>query len=269
MTSPAKTNTNNIDVSELLADLKKGFVADIPVRLDDMESIILSMERGVAFIDNYEGLYRHAHSLKGSAGSYGLHIITSICHAMEDALNEVGRDNNRFNEYGADYWLKYIDLIRLVLAEINKGRDNFVTYEDALKKLQSVQPGGEQYHLHCLVVTASSLYENILANEFGNGTIKFSYCNDGYKALGRLLTESFDLLISDYEVPLLNGQALFGSLRLSDSKNRQIKTMLLTSKTDGKYTRSTDPDYVIHKDKDFSQNLSMTIRAITKQSKSG
>ena len=238
MTSPAKTNTNNIDVSELLADLKKGFVADIPVRLDDMESIILSMERGVSFIDNYEGLYRHAHSLKGSAGSYGLHIITSICHAMEDALNEVGRDN-------------------------------FVTYEDALKKLQSVQPGGEQYHLHCLVVTASSLYENILANEFGNGTIKFSYCNDGYKALGRLLTESFDLLISDYEVPLLNGQALFGSLRLSDSKNRQIKTMLLTSKTDGKYTRSTDPDYVIHKDKDFSQNLSMTIRAIAKQSKSG
>ncbi len=267
MTDATKNNSNNIDVSGLLADLKRGFLADIPVRLGEMESLILAMERDEAFSDNYESLYRHTHSLKGSAGSYGLHIITSICHALEDVLNEVGRDNGRFNDYGADYWLKYIDLIRLVLEEINKGKDNFVSFEAELSKLQSVQPGGDQYHLHCLVVTSSSLYENILNNLFGNETIKFSFCYDGYEALGRLLTESFDLLISDFEVPLLNGQALFGSLRLSNSKNKNIKTMLLTSKADGKYSRSTDPDYIIHKDKNFTENLSKAIREIARQSK--
>ena len=263
MTAQAKPD--NIDISELLADLKKGFITDIPVRLDEMESIILAMEKAENFTENYEALYRHAHSLKGSAGTYGLHIITSICHALEDVLNEVGRDNNYFAKYGADYWLQYIDLIRAVLASISKDNHNFEKFENDLKALQSITPAGKSFQLHCLVVSSSSIYENMLPRNFEKDNIKFSFCDDGYKALGRLLTESFELLISDYEVPLLNGQALFGSLRLSNSKNKKIKTILLTSKQPRHLNRNTDPDYVVQKDKDFTDNLATTIRNIARE----
>lgn len=160
MAKQSKNITKNIDVSELLSDLKKGFIADMPARLDEMESIILAMEQDIGFIDNYESLYRHAHSLKGTAGSYGLHIITSICHALEDALIEVGRNNERFNEYGIDYWLKYIDLIRLLLDDINNGKDNFSGYELELKTLQSIHASGDTCQLQCLVVSSSSIYES-------------------------------------------------------------------------------------------------------------
>lgn len=259
-----KNNTENTELSRLLADLKKSFVADIPHRLDEMESLILSMEQNLNYTENYESLYRHTHSLKGSAGSYGIHIITSICHAMEDVLNEVGNDTEFFKRYGIDYWLNYIDLIRDVLNDINKGDGQLSKYEDRLKKIQSIKPGGKSYQIHCLVVTSSIIYSNLLLSTFGEENIKFSFCHDGYEALGRLLTESFDLVVSDYEIPLLNGQALFGCLRLSASTNKNIRTILLTSKKIDKTSRFTDPDFVIRKDKSFSDNLAATIRQISR-----
>ena len=262
MTNKPSKIQEDIDISDLLLELKKGFIAEMPARLDEIESIILAMEKGLSFQDNYENLYRHAHSLKGSAGSYGVHFITSVCHILEDALNETKGNSDRFMQFGIDYWLEYIDLMRMVLDDLNANKENLSIHEERLNKLQSKQIGGGKYQSHCLVVTSSSVYENMLNTAFAQHSIKFSFCHDGYEALGRLLTESFDILISDLEVPMLNGLALFGSLRLSNSKNRNIKSLLLTSKAESKYISQTDPDYVIHKDKDFSKNLSSAITSV-------
>ena len=264
MTNTSPKRQQNVDINDLLEDLKKGFISEIPVRLDDMESLILTMEDGDAFQDKYENLYRHVHSLKGSAGSYGLHIITSICHAMEDVLNETKGNKTLFLQFGIDYWLEYIDLIRIVLDDLNGGRDNLTRHEEQLNQLQSKHISGGNYQAQCLVVTSSSLYEDMLISSFTQQDIKFSFCHNGYEALGRLLTESFDLLISDLEVPMLNGLALFGSLKLSNSKNKHITSLLLTSKPGSNCTRQTDPDYVIIKDKNFSQNLTEAIASAVK-----
>lgn len=265
MTSLPPNKQANIDITDLLSELKKGFISDMPVRLDEMESLILAMEKNESFQDDYENFYRNTHSLKGAAGSYGLHIITSICHALEDALNESKGNSALFLQFGVDYWLDYIDLMRLVLADLNIGKDNLSKHEEQLNKLQSKHISGGSYQTHCLVVTSSSVYENMLTSSLSQQGVKFSFCHDGYKALGRLLTESFDILISDLEVPILNGLALFGSLRLSDSRNKNIKSILLTSKSGGNYARLTDPDYVIRKDKDFSINLFNAISSAAKE----
>lgn len=265
MTINSQNKQKNIDINNLLADLKKGFISDMPNRLDEMESLILVMEKTASFQDNYENLYRHAHSLKGAAGSYGLHFVTSICHALEDALNETKGDSSLFLQFGIDYWLEYIDLMRLVLDDLNIGKDNLSKHEKQLNNLQSKHISGGNYQTQCLVITSSSVYENMLTSSFSQEGIKFSFCYDGYEALGRLLTESFDILISDFEVPMLNGLAIFGSLRLSDSKNKDIKSILLTSKPGGNYARHTDPNYVIRKDKEFSKNLFSAISSAAKE----
>jgi len=254
----------DIDLNDLLTELKNTFVSEMPVRLDDMESLLLAMESSNNFQEKYENIYRHAHSLKGSAGSYGLHFITSICHAMEDALHDTKGSSERFLQYGVDYWLEYIDLIRQVLDDVNSGDNRSSEHEKKLASLQTKHISGGTYQTHCLVVTSSSVFENILSAVFADEAIKFSFCHDGYEALGRLLSERFDIIISDLEIPMLNGLALFGSLRLSDNKNKNIKTILLTSKQDGSYSRQTDPDYVILKDNNFSKNLSVALSSAIK-----
>ncbi|MDH5445960.1 MAG: Hpt domain-containing protein [Gammaproteobacteria bacterium] len=256
--------TNNNDITELLAELKKGFVADIPEKLDAMESLILLMEQNEEFSENYEALYRLVHSLKGTAGTYGLHFITSVCHVMEDILNEVGKNSENFNQYGGTYWLSYIDLLRTILSDLEKSQDNFSAYEGVLNKLQSTTPSGSRYEYQCMVVTTSGLYESLIPTTFNDKNIRFSFCGDGYEALGRLLSENYDIVISDYEMPFLNGLAIFGALRLSDGRNKDVKTVLLTSGKQKEHARQTDPDIVIYKDKHFTENLIHAIQSVIK-----
>jgi CheY-like chemotaxis protein len=85
--------------------------------------------------------------------------------------------------------------------------------------------------------------------------VQLEICNNGIEALKRLLLEHFDLVITHIEAPILNGIALVAALRLSES-SRDICSILLTSKPVKVLHSDVDPDFVIHKDKDFNDNLS-------------
>ena len=262
MSDKSKNNPDAVDVEKLLNELKASFINELPQRLNNLESIILDSNDPEVFHEQYETIYREAHSLKGLGGSYGLHIMSGICHAMEDELSAIQGKYELFKQYGIDYWLKYIDLIRSVIDYINDKNDDFGPIEVELKQLQSTRLDGSVSKLHCLVVASSTVYEKMLTTNFASKPIKFSFCYNGYDGLGRLLNESFDLLITDYETPALNGLALIGSLRLSSHKNKNITTVLLTSKEENKLGRTTDPDFVVYKNEDFSPTIDAIINNI-------
>ena len=262
MSDQSNNKPDAVDVEKLVNELKASFINELPQRLDNLEAIILDSNDPDIFHEQYETIYREAHSLKGLGGSYGIHIMSSICHAMEDELSAIQGKHELFKKYGIDYWLKYIDLIRTVIDYISDKNDDFALIEDELKQLQSTRLDGSISKLHCLVVASSTVYEKMLCTNFASMPIKFSFCYNGYDALGRLLNESFDILITDYETPQLNGLALIGSLRLSTPKNKNITTILLTSKQENKLGRTTDPDFVIYKNEDFSPTINAIITDI-------
>ena len=262
MTDQSKNKPDSIDVEKLINELKASFINELPQRLNNLESIILDSDEPNVFREQYETIYREAHSLKGLGGSYGIHIISSICHAMEDELSAIQGKHELFKQYGIDYWLKYIDLMRTVVEYLHDNHDNFEDIEHDLKQLQSTKLDGSISKSHCLVVASSTLYEEMLSTSFASMPIKFSFCQNGFEGLGRLLNESFDLLITDYEIPILNGLALITSLRLSSHKNKNITAILLTSKAERKLGRTTDPDFIVYKNEDFSPTIIAIINDI-------
>jgi len=264
MLEKRESTISTVNVNSLIGELKKSFVADIPHRLSDMEAIILSSDDASTFSDNFETLYRQTHSLKGTAGSYGLHIITSICHKFEDALSATKGNHQLFLQQGLDFWLKYVDLLQNTLEKIESGQSEFSDIEESLLKLESKQSNGGFIH-RALIVAASHLYEQICSTAFKDSPIKFTFSRDGHEALGRLLNEPFDIVITDMEAPLLNGMALIGALRLSANRNRKIQAILLTSTKVSQYNRTTDPDFVILKDANFAANLTRTIESLIHQ----
>ena len=267
MSKQSNCKPDSVDIDKLINELKVSFINELPQRLDNLESIILDANNPELFHDQYETIYREIHSLKGLGGSYGIHIITSICHAMEDELSTIQGKFELYTQYGIDYWLKYIDLIRTVVEFINTNNSNFESIEHELKQLQSTKPDGSISKSHCLVVASSTIYEQMLCSSFASLPIKFSFCDNGYEALGRLLNESFDLLITDFETPLMNGLALIGSLRLSSHKNKNITSILLTSKTQHNLEKITDPDYIVYKNKDFSPTITAIITELIRAKK--
>lgn len=99
-------------VQELLTTLRKTYLQDLPNSIDAMESQILQLERQGFAIEIARELYRNAHSIKGSGGTHGMHIISDICHALEDVLSRIIEQQGKDMAALAALSLAHIDLLR-------------------------------------------------------------------------------------------------------------------------------------------------------------
>lgn len=118
---------------QMLLQLRNTFLEDMPEKLDRLENLLLEMEKNGVDSDAFGEFYRIIHSLKGSGGTFGLHIITTICHQLEDLLNTT--------EGGAKYTLAliatsmdYVDLLRVATEQIHAGNTSFPEIEERLSK---------------------------------------------------------------------------------------------------------------------------------------
>lgn len=244
---------NSDTFQQMLLQLRNSFLEEIPEKLDRLEQLLIAMEKYGVNCDSFNEFYRIVHSLKGSGGTFGLHIITTLCHQLEDLLNTT--------EGGAKYTpalvaisLEYVDLLRMTLEQVQAGNASFPQIEERLNGLRK-QLAPKQFTV--MIVDNTKLLTQIYLQALAELPIRPVVIGDGYNALLRVLTEPFDLLITTNEISVLNGIALIGALKLSASKNRNIKTILVTANRGiaNKKSRITDADYVIVKDAQLAQNL--------------
>ena len=106
------------NVQKVLQQLQQSYLSELPARIDGMEQLALSLEDGAARHESFAELYREAHSLKGSAGTFGYAIIGNICHQMEDFLTSVAAELEAFSREHGDTLLRFIDLMRSSVAAI-------------------------------------------------------------------------------------------------------------------------------------------------------
>lgn len=244
---------NSDAFQQMLLQLRNSFLDEIPEKLNRLDQLLVAMEKTGVDSDSFNEFYRIIHSLKGSGGTFGLHIITTICHQLEDLLNTTG-GGAKYTPALIAISLNYVDLLRITLEQIHAGSTSFPQIEERLNGLRK-KLAKKQFTV--LIVDNSKLLTQIYLQALAELPIRPVVIDDGYNALMRVLTEPFDLLITTNEIPVLNGIALIGALKLSASRNRNIKTILITSnkKMAAYINRSTDSNYVIVKDAELAQNL--------------
>lgn len=252
------STVNSDEFQKMLLQLRNTFLEDVPEKLDLLENLLLGIEKNGSSTEKFNELYRGIHSLKGSGGTHGLQIITTICHQLEDLLNttDAGKE---FTHAIIDASLKYIDLLRTSIEKFRFGNDNFTEIETHLNALRK-QLAKKLFT--ALIVDNSKLSTQIFVQALAELPIRPVVMSDGLNALMRLLTEPFDLLITTNEIPILSGVAMIGALKLSRGKNSQLKSILITSNKEmAKHLkRTTDADYIIVKNAQLAQNLVDTTR---------
>ncbi|MDO8890903.1 MAG: Hpt domain-containing protein [Sulfurimicrobium sp.] len=251
---------NNAEmVQDLIKEFRLSFLAELPERLDNLEQLLLLLEAGgEGAQDSFNALYRGVHSIKGSGGTFGLHIITSICHEMEDYLNLAPLDLPRLDRLFIDNCLRFVDLIRAVTELANAGSADFSTIESRLTALHD-----EVFlrKLSALVVVNSKLTRIMCHEVLQSAGIRFVDEMDGMSALSRAMTQHFDFLLVSSELPLLKGEAMIASLRLSETENKRIKTVLICSNiaAESRRKRDIDPDFVLQRNAQLLPNLKQVV----------
>ena len=238
--------------------LQGHYLASLPGILEELESNSLLLEKKHGEREVYFAVYRQIHSLKGSGGTYGYPIVTTICHQFEDFLSEYENDKKVDNET-ADQILRYIDLLKATCDKMLSGEEDFKDIESKLKKLKSP---AIQHQLVGLVVDNSKSNVKMIVDGLSSSHISLAQSHDGIEALQRLLHEHFDFLITSKEISTLNGLALIAATRLGSTQNKHIKAALVTSDHKFKNANEYRIDEIIIKDQHFIERLTEFVNGL-------
>lgn len=258
MANKTVTDEQKTNVERLLESIRDSFVAELPERCDDLEQLVLALGKMQSFAAAFEEVYRKVHSLKGSAGTHGLGMLTLISHQFEDLLSTLDQDFAKVNDAIIDTSLRYVDLLReCSLAAADGRRVDAHRVNDTLEKLKfSIFPG----EFSCLIVENSKMLARVAQHAIEGLPVAVSIVDNGVAALERLLHEKFDILITSKELPSLNGVALISAVRYSEGVNRDVFTLLLTSKPTFNPPNPGMIDVVLHKDGQLASNLMGIVR---------
>lgn len=238
---------------QALLKLRESYLEELPEKLDRLEHLLLEIERNSADSETLDEVFRIVHSMKGSGGTFGLHILTTICHELEDLFSTAGGGAS-FGKNLVSASLSYVDLLRLAHEKYQTGDESFTQVDEQLNNLRKqVAPRVSTI----LLVENSKLSTNLYLHVLSELPVKVVVMNDGPNALIRALTEPFDLIITNHELPVLNGRALIAAVKLADATRRKPKTILITSnkKLASARNRTADPDCTLFKDANLAQHL--------------
>ena len=98
-----------------------GFVAEASDLLREMESALLECSGGAADAEKVNLIFRTAHTIKGSAGLFGLDPIVSFVHVVETALDQVRLGRVAMSEELVTLLLRCKDHIEALLVPVGSG----------------------------------------------------------------------------------------------------------------------------------------------------
>ena len=218
---------SDVSIPELLDNLRRNFIEELPRKINLIEESILSSSES----DSNDEIFRLVHSLKGSAGSYNCHIITKITHHLEDGMLYLAQKNKFNTDWGIDLLLEYIDLLKLAFSNINNNKFEFSHIESLLDSLNR-----KIFKETCviLIIEPSKSYIHLLEDSLKGLPVTLDFVNDGLAAMELLLVKTYSILITSMETPPLNADALVPALRCSNSINKDIFSLLITSYDESK-----------------------------------
>lgn len=254
------------DFDDDLKAMRRNYLHDLREDLDKMEALIMQITDASQNVEPRKHLARSLHSAKGTAGSYDLQLLSIALHRMEDVLLRQELTDDSDTEK-VDELLRQKDLIESIVLAYET--ENDILLEDHRMRVRAVlqqeispdqrhsppqsQLTASQTH-RVLLVEPTKTVVKLCVRALRSKSIEIATVRDGYEALGRLLTEHFDSVISSFVLPRISGTHLHQIIRLLPGPNQRLKFTLISSKQDSERPYP-EPDYFLKKDAFLGEEL--------------
>lgn len=243
---------NTAQALNMLEMLKKSYLEELPSRIGDLENLVLELGRSGSFSEQFQQLFRAVHSLKGTAGTYGFHLVSTICHRLEDHLHLVDGDETRFQEGHRERWLAHIDLMQRAVGMYAQNVDDHQQIERAL---DGIRASVFVQNRRGMLIERSKSTAMLCQQALSELPIKWVVMSDGLAALERLVQEKFDVVVTGMEIGKLNALSLISALRLSSCPSRNAFTVVLTSSATGPIPPYAAPEALLKRDAQLGVSL--------------
>lgn len=108
-----------MDMDEVL----KIFIAESRELLEQMEDALLQLESAPNDADTINAIFRAAHTIKGSAGLFGLDLIVGFTHIAESVLDRIRNGELHFDETLTALFLQVGDHLGTLITLLDDGHD--------------------------------------------------------------------------------------------------------------------------------------------------
>jgi two-component system chemotaxis sensor kinase CheA len=106
-----------------MAEVLKVFIAESQELLQQMEEALLQLEHSPGDADTINAIFRAAHTIKGSAGLFGLDVIVAFTHIAESVLDRVRTGELHFDEELTALFLQVGDHLARLIDLVDAGAD--------------------------------------------------------------------------------------------------------------------------------------------------
>ncbi|OUS29666.1 chemotaxis protein CheA [Gammaproteobacteria bacterium 45_16_T64] len=89
--------------------------------LDSMESCLLEIDCDDADLESINTIFRAAHSIKGSSGTFGFADVADFTHVLETLLDQVRDGSRKLQPDHVDLLLQSVDCLRAMLGQLQAG----------------------------------------------------------------------------------------------------------------------------------------------------
>ncbi|MDW8434008.1 MAG: chemotaxis protein CheA [Aquificaceae bacterium] len=127
-------------IPEDMREIFEEFAVEAKEHLDNLERVLLELEREPENKDLINSAFRSMHTIKGGAGFLGLSAIVEVAHKAEDVLGKLRSGELHFSSFINDAILRSIDFIRHAIGQYAKEEAVSVDVE-LLEDLESLLRG--------------------------------------------------------------------------------------------------------------------------------
>ncbi|MCD4865374.1 chemotaxis protein CheA [Pseudomonas sp. PLB05] len=110
-------------------EILKTFIAESEELLQQMEAALLQIEQAPDDAELINAIFRAAHTIKGSAGLFGLDHVVAFTHVAESVLDRIRSGEMAFDETLSALFLEVCDHLNGLIARVSSGSEPEVDFQ--------------------------------------------------------------------------------------------------------------------------------------------
>ena len=238
-------------MDDFLLEIRATFIEELNDSLNEFQHYINNIE-GEFLPVHIDNAFRVMHTIKGNCQACGYTELSKVIHEYEDYLSSL-KDKGVGNK--VEFIDKNMNLISelFIISDIlkNNNSDNV-----DLSGLDSIVKNIVDKPLKIVIIDDEEelveLQETLLLFKYKNAQV--SKFTDSSKALESLKNEKFDLIITDFNMPVVDGNQIIESMRNESTKlNFKTPVIMVTSYKPPMFSDGDLHTNVFYVKKPFSQ----------------
>lgn len=123
-----------------MQDLVNDFIVESEELIEKLDQDLVELEHRKNDLDLLNGIFRCAHTIKGSSSFLGFDKMSTVTHHAEEILNKLRKGEMVVTKEIMDVLLEFVDVVKKLMDDIKNGTDT-ASIDETVKKLKLANEG--------------------------------------------------------------------------------------------------------------------------------